>query len=409
MGAVTRVAIFSSTAVHVGLLVLAHDGAAEIEHLRALAHQPFGQRENAVVVAGAHHVAEVLQARGGVHLLGNDDGLRVRFERQGREGAGRDRLRRHRARRRLKTVHRFDHRVQMLRRGAAAAAHHLYSVFQNKATQPGRQFRRRQFVDRVAALVLRQSRVGLYAHRHSRALAEKANRVVHLRRSGCAVQADHVGLEGLQHSQRRADLRAQQHGPGGFQSDLHLERNVAAGAAILPFPRLAHGVLAGGQGDLGLQQILAGFDDQHVHAALDQRLRLLAVSRGYLVVANVAQRGQLGSGPYGAGHETRLFRGRVGVSHLARQPRGGQVQLAGTILKAVLGQHNARCAECVGLDHVATGLQKRSMNPADHLRPRQRQQLVAPLLAPEILRGKVVLLHIRAHRAVIDQHAPFQF
>ena len=169
-----------------------------------------------------------------------------------------------------------------------------------------------------------------------------------------------------------------------------------------PSRAVAHGVLAGGEGDLGLQQVLAGFDEQHVHAALDQRLGLLAIGGGHGVVADVAQRGQLGGGPDGAGHEARLFRGRVGVGHLARQPRGGQVQLAGTVLKAVLGQHNARRAEAVGLDHVATGLKKRSMNPADHLRPRQRQQLVAPLLAPEILRGKVVLLHIacpsRRHR-----------
>jgi hypothetical protein len=90
------------------------------------------------------------------------------------------------------------------------------------------------------------------------------------------------------------------------------------------FARIADRVLAGGESDLGLQQILAGLDQQHVHAALDQRLGLLAVGRGHGVVADVAQRGQLGRRPHGAGHKARLLRGRVLVGHLARQPRRGK-------------------------------------------------------------------------------------
>jgi hydrogenase maturation factor len=46
------------------------------------------------------------------------------------------------------------------------------------------------------------------------------------------------------------------------------------------------------------------------------------------------------------------------------------------------------------------------MNRADHVGTREYEQLVAALLAPEVLRGKVVLLHTGAHRAVIDEHAP---
>ena len=48
------------------------------------------------------------------------------------------------------------------------------------------------------------------------------------------------------------------------------------------------------------------------------------------------------------------------------------------------------------------------MNGADDVGPREHQQLVAPFLALEIFRREVVLLHISAHRAVVNQHAPFQ-
>jgi hypothetical protein len=242
-----------------------------------------------------------------------------------------------------------------------------------------------------------------------RVLAEEADRVVHLRRAGGAVEADDVGLKAFEHGQRRANLRAKQHRPGGFQGDLGLNGNPAAGIGEFAFLGRANGVLAGGDGDLGLQQILAGFDQQHVHAALDQRLGLLAISRGHLVVADVAQRGQLGGGAHRAGDKAGLFRGRVLVGHRAGQTRRRQVQLAGAVGEAVLDQHDRVGAEAVGLDDVAAGLQEGGVNGADHLRPREHQQLVAPLMAPEILRREVVLLQIGAHRAVVNQHAPLQF
>ena len=347
--------------IHVTHFVLADDGAAQVEHLRALGHQPLGQRENAVVVLGAHHVAEVLQARGGVHLLGDDDGLRVGFERLRGEGAGRDRLRRDHAGRGPEAADRLDDSAQVFRRGAAAAANDLHAVFGDKAAMVSRQLRGRELVNRVAALVLRQAGVGQHADGHGRVLTEKANRVVHLRRTGGAVETDHIGLKCFEHSQRRANLRAQQHGPCGFQRDLHLKGNPprrASGRGDLAFARVANGVLAGGQSDLGLQQILAGLDQQHVHAALDQRLGLLAIGRGHGVVADVAQRGQLGGGSDGAGHKARVFKGREGVCHFARQLRGGKIQLPGAILQVVLGQHDAGRAKAVGLDNIAANFEK---------------------------------------------------
>ena len=297
----------------------------------------------------------------------------------------------------------------MLRRGAATAADYLHAILGNKPSQISGQLGGRELVDRAAALVLRQAGVGQHADGKRGVLAEKANRVVHFRRAGGAVEANHVGLKAFKDGQRRADFRTKQHGAGSFQSDLDLERNVAAGGWDAALASVTNCVVTSGERDLGLQQILAGFNQQHVHAALDERLGLFAISGCHGVVADVAQRGQLGGGANGAGDKARLVRGGVFVGHRAGQPRRSDIQFAGPVLEVVLGQHNARRTEAVSLDYIATSLKKRGVNGADHVGPREHQQLVAPLFALEILRREVVLLQICAHRAVKNQHAPFQF
>ena len=59
--------------------------------------------------------------------------------------------------------------------------------------------------------------------------------------------------------------------------------------------------------------------------------------------------------------EPATKRGRVGgrrrVGDLARQARGGVVDLVDLVLQAVLGEHDARAAEGVGLDHVGAGVE----------------------------------------------------
>ena len=221
--------------------------------MRAFASEPFGQGENAVVVARAHHVAEGFQAGGGIHLLGDYDGLRIGFERHGTEGAGGDRLLRHCACGWRSALDGIGNGAQMLGRGAATAANYLHAVLDDKPPQIGGQFGGREPVDRAAALVLRQAGVGQHADGQGGILAEEANRVVHLRGAGGAVEANHVGLKAFKDGEGRADLRAEEHGAGGFESNLGLERNVAAGGRDAAFARVTNRVLAGCESDLDLQ------------------------------------------------------------------------------------------------------------------------------------------------------------
>ena len=261
----------------------------------------------------------------------------------------------------------------MLRRGAATTADYLHTILGNEPAKISGQLGRGEFVDSVAALVLRQAGVGQHADGQGGILAEKANRVVHFRRAGGAVEADHVGLKAFQHGQSRADLRAEQHGAGCFEGDLDLKGNCAAGGRDVALASVANCVLTGGESDLGLQQVLAGFNQQHIHAALDEGLGLLAIGDGHGVVANMAQRGQFGGGADGAGDKARLIRSGVFVGHRASQPRCGDIQLAGAALEVILGQNDARRTETVGFNYIATSLKKRGMNGANDVGPREHQ------------------------------------
>ena len=77
----------------------------------------------------------------------------------------------------------------------------------------------------------------------------------------------------------------------GVQRDLHLQRNADA-RFFKGAPRAmtaAH-----------FQNILAGFDQQHIGAAFDQPLRLLVEDIGQFVKGDVAQVGIVGTGQFAA-------------------------------------------------------------------------------------------------------------
>ena len=158
--------------VHVALLVFAHDGAAEVEHLRTFG-QPaaWPEREcrrsrpaRTMLRKCSSRVVVFISSAMMMGCASASSGTALKAL------AATD-CARHRARRGRDALQRFDHRAQMFRRGAAAAAHHLHAVFRNKAAMIGRQLRRRELVDRVAAFVLRQSCVRLNADRNRRVLA----------------------------------------------------------------------------------------------------------------------------------------------------------------------------------------------------------------------------------------------
>src|SRR5213076_2667437 len=108
-----------------------------------------------------------------------------------------------------------------------------------------------------------------------------------------------------------------------------------------------------------------------------------------------------------AGDEARAVGRLEARARLAREARGRGVDPAHLVLEAVLGEHDARAAEGVGLDDVGAGGEVALVHLADHAGARQDQVLVAAFVlgAPEVPGGEVATLDVRPRRAVEDDDA----
>ena len=388
-------------AVHVGLFVFADDGAAEVEHLGAFVDEAFGEGEDAFVVAGADHVFEVGDAGGGVHLLGDDDGLAVDLEGDGGEGAGGDGLRFVVTRGGDGVADGLGDGADVGGGGAAAAADDLDAVLGDEAMLVGGELGGGEAVAGASADVLREAGVGQDGDGHGRILAEEANGVVHLLGTGGAVEADDIGTEAFQHGEGGADLGAEEHGAGGFEGDLHLDGDGDA--------EVVHGVVTGGEGDLGLEEVLAGFDEEDVDAAFDEGLGLLDVGGEHSVVGDVAERGELGGGADGAGDEAGLVGGGVFGGDAAGEAGGGEVEFAGALGDAELGEDEGGGAEGVGLDDVGAGGEVAGVDFADDVGAGDGEDFAAVFEAGVVLvDGESVVLDGGAHGAVVDDDTALQ-
>ena len=79
--------------------------------------------------------------------------------------------------------------------------------------------------------------------------------------AGSAVQADHVDAERLQGSEGRPDFRPEQHGAGGFHSDVADDGQAVAD--------LGESLLATVNGGLDLEEVLGGFDENTVRSPIN--------------------------------------------------------------------------------------------------------------------------------------------
>ncbi len=260
---------------------------------------------------------------------------------------------------------------------AAASAHDVDAIFGDELLVIVRQLLRLQLVHRMTALVLRQTGIGQHRDRLRRIQSKVADRVVHFLRAGSAVHADHSHVEHLQRGQRGANFSTQQHRAAGIERDLHLYRNVLA--------RLLQRIKDADQPGLGLQDVLARFEQQHVDAAFDQPQRLLGVAGGHLIERDVAERGQLARRPHRTRNKAFASLGRIVVGNAAREFRRRSIERPHLVQHVVLDHVHRAGVERVGLDHVASHFVKRRMDVADDVGPAQHQHFVVAFLAPKIV------------------------
>ena len=179
-------------------------------------------------------------------------------------------------------------------------------------------------------------------------------------------------------------------------------------------------LLGGIEGRLGIERVEYGFDEQCVHAALQQCFHLLAIGTDQIVKSKGAQRGVVyigthGAGlvcrTYGTGHEA-WFQGIaccVLVGQSSGQACGFQVHLAAICLQMIIRHGNPLGIKGIGLNDISTGLQILAMYFLDDMRGRQSQQIVVTLLLAG-QRGKTgaaivcflqpIALYHGAHRTV---------
>ena len=178
---------------------------------------------------------------------------------------------------------------------------------------------------------------------------------------------------------------------------------------------------------LGVEGVEDGLHEEHVDAAVDERLHLFVVRLHDLVVRAPAERRVL----HGRGHRQRLVRGADGArgeagaagvllrhrhAALLRELRRSLVQVVHHVLlvELVVQLRDHRRVERVRLDDVRASLEVLRVDLLDDVGARDHQDVVVALevvgvileaLAAEVLLGELVLLHSRAHGAVDDHDA----
>ena len=139
-------------------------------------------------------------------------------------------------------------------------------------------------------------------------------------------------------------------------------------------------VAAGDERGLEVEGVLAGLDEQHVGAALREPGRLLGVRRHQLGEVDPArERQRLGRRTHRACDEARPRRvRRLGLgARAARQLSRAPVDLAAAVGEAVLGEHDRRGPEGVGLDDVGSRFEVAPVEVEHDVGPLQDERLVA--------------------------------
>jgi hypothetical protein len=379
--------------VHVDRAVAAHVVDAHVEDVGTLALLVAGDAHARVPVALEHGVPELLGPVG-VRALADDEEAGVLVERHRGEHRGGARLGPGVAAGGRQVLGGRRQLADVLGCRAAAAAHHLHAQLGDEPAVVLDELLGREVVVHLSVDHRGQAHVG-QARDGDRAVGRQVAQVlVHLGRARGAVEPEHVGLEGAEGAQGRADLGAEQHGAGLLHRDLELERDVAAGGGHRP----------PGADDRGLggQQVEVGLGDEQVDAALEQApgRYLVGVAQGG--EPDLAQRRRLGARAQRARHQPA-----VAVGHLAGDAGRGQGDLVRPLGDVVLAEGDGEGAEAVGLDDVAARSEEGLVQVGDDVGAGDREQVHAALeLVPaEVLGVEAQLLEVGSGRPVVDDDA----
>mmetsp|Transcript_22181 Transcript_22181/g.87376 ORF Transcript_22181/g.87376 Transcript_22181/m.87376 type:complete len:833 (-) Transcript_22181:42-2540(-) len=375
----------------------------DVDHLGAVLHLVAGHLERLVQLAALDQPCEPPAARD-VASLANVNKVQLLLEREHLQAA-QPQVRR--GRRRLahcivQARHRVGHRLDVRRRRAAAAAHHVHQACLDELAEDGS-----GHVGRLVVLAegVGETRVGVAEHvavRNGRHLLDERP---HLRGTQCAVQSNAEGL-GVGDAGVECLGRLAGEGAAAGVGDGAGDEEGEVLAALLVLGLLLE-LVDGVEGSLGVERVEDGLHQQHVRAAVHQAPRLLLVRRHQLVERDVAECGILDGGgdggsavggPESACHEAPAVGQALGYVGCLCLPAalGGQlcraaVQLVGKLLRAVVRLRNGRRREGVRLHHVGARLQIAPVDRTDDVRAREGEDVVVALQALRVARKALAL------------------
>ena len=235
----------------------------------------------------------------------------------------------------------------------------------------------------------------------------------HLDRAGGAVHAQGEEGEVAQRGDAAGDVGADEGGAELLDGDLDHDGHVPAGVIAdigceVAFFEDGEG---GAQGALDLEDVLRGFEEEDIGAAVEQAADLRGVAGVHGVPVDVAERDEFGARSHGADDEARAVGGGELFTRGAGNFGGGLVQLVYAVHE-VLVLHGVQLrVEGIGLDAIGAGGEEVLVDALDDLGAGEQQDLGAVLpaevVAVEIEVGDVV--DGGAHRAVEEEDTAFGF
>ena len=331
---------------HVGHAVRPRVIDTNVDDVAAGPHGFLGQGRASVPVLGQHGVAEALGAVG-VGALAHVEHRRrlvvghVGVQRRAAGFEGRC------TRGRLGPAQRLHHGFQVGRGGAATSSDDVDAELGDEAAVVVGQLLGGEVVVHLALDHGRQAGIGQARHRHPGVSAQVTQVLAHFGWSRGAIEPDDVGPQGVQGRESSPDLAAHEHASRRLDGDLDLDRHLTVG--------LRHGSAAADDGRLGLEQILDGLDQEQVDATCDKAGGGILIAVSHVGKGNLAQRGDLGPRPQGAGHEVAR---PVAVGDVSGDRSRRYGQFPGPPGHPVLGQYPRQRAEAVGFDHPAAHFEK---------------------------------------------------
>ncbi len=228
---------------------------------------------------------------------------------------------------------------------SAASADGADAVFLDELDKPAGEFVWGERVLGLAVDELGQTGVGLHNDGSIAEAGQEADVLAHFLWACGAVETDGGDFVVLgKGDDGGGGFRADEHGAGGFDGE---------GAEDGQFDAFfVHCVDAGDDGGLGLEDVLAGFDEEGVDFAVDEATRLLGVAVDEGVPGGLSEGWQFGAGTHRAEDEARFVRSGVFVAGGASDVAGHLVEHVGLFGDAEFGEYDFVGAEGVGEDAV---------------------------------------------------------